>query len=562
MNGVPIGSKLPPRRDVAVVTAAAANPKRSNWSDSINLTKANDRLTEFFDRNQGPQQVEQVLASALNGDLYHQNNLFIAMLDSWPKLQKNITEMARKVVVANWKVIPYSEPGGEPTVTDLALAKDVESMIWGMKPDAARLERGFEGMVNALATAYYFGHGVEEINWYRAKDGMWKPRSTSRVPAKCYGYPYFIENQGDQQDRLMFRPDGLNTSQFVDFPPNKFLIGINCGHPGHPSTAAPLRSLAFYWLAAVRGLKWMMQFTQRFGVPWVHATAPFEEKNKVAAALSTIGTEGYLVTEDGVTLTPLTAPQTGTSLPQRELMKLADQAADVFILGQTLTSGTDDSGSRALGDVHAKTQDEMVDAVADFVGEGLTYQLVPAIVSVNYGEREDLPQIWAKREEQKDEKTAAEVMKLRIDMGIPMSEAFVYESTGTPIPAKGETLFQPVSERPPMDEEIVGEPEPPARPIQAAAAIVKESPELESLVEDIGQGLTGVARKWLGPIKQPLMRLVKLAQDGRISDADFAVELEKMQRSAPDLMGMLDAEALEDAIKDAVSTAALLGSTE
>jgi hypothetical protein len=71
-----------------------------------------------------------------------------------------------------------------------------------------------------------------------------------------------------------------------------------------------------------------------------------------------------------------------------------------------------------------------------------------------------------------------------------------------------------------------------------------------------------VARKWLGPIKPSLMRLIKLAQDGRISDSDFAAELEKMQRSAPDLMGMLDAEALEDAIKDAVSTAALLGSTE
>lgn len=561
MNGVPIGSKLPARRDVAVVNAAAAYPRRSDWSDSINLTKANDRLTEFFDRNQGPQQVEQVLASALNGDLNYQSNLFIAMLDSWPKLQKNITEMSRKVVTANWKTIPYSEPGAEPTAKDLSLAQEVETMIWGMKPNAAKLERGFEGMVNALATAYYFGHGVEELNWYRAKDGTWKPRSTSRVPAKCYGYPYFIENEKDQQDRLMFRPDGLGASQYVDFPPNKFLIAINCGHPGHPSMAAPLRALAFYWLAAVRGLKWMMQFTQRFGVPWVHATAPFDERNKVAAALSTIGTEGYLVTEVGVTLNPLTSPQTGTSLPQRELMKLADQAADVFILGQTLTSGTDESGSRALGDVHAKTQDEMVDAVADFVGEALTYQLVPAIVSVNYGERDDMPQIWAKREEQKDEKTAAEVMKLRIDMGIPMSEAFVYESTGTPIPGKGETLFQPVSERPPIEEEIIADDEP-AKPVQAAAAIVKESPELESLVENIGQGLTGVARKWLGPIKPSLMRLVKLAQDGRVSDADFIAELEKMQRSAPDMMGMLDAESLEDSIMQAVSTAALLGSTE
>jgi phage gp29-like protein len=560
MNGVPIGSKLPARRDAVAVTAAETPKRGQDWSHSINLTKANDRLTEFFDRNQGPQQVEQVLASALNGDLRYQHNLFIAMLDSWPKLQKNITEQARRVVTANWKVIPYSDPGQEPTPKAQQLAQEIESMIWGMRPDAARLEHGFEEMINSLTMGYYFGHAVEEINWYRAKDGMWKPKSTSRVPAKCYGYPYFIEDETDQRDRLMLNIEGIATQNFVDFPPNRFLIGINCGHPGHPSMAAPLRALAFYWLAAVRGLKWMMQFTQRFGVPWLHATADNSQKNLVAAALATIGTEGYLVTEEGVTLNPITAPQTGASLPQRELLKMADQAADVFILGQTLTSGTDDSGSRALGDVHAKTQDEMVDAVADYVGSILTYQLAPAIVSVNYGERDDMPQIWAKREEAIDEKAAAEVMKLRLEMGLPMEREYVYSATNTPIPAKGAELFVPVSEAP-VEEEIVVEGDP-AKPVQAAAAIVKESPELESLVENIGQGLTGVARKWLGPIKPSLMRLVKLAQDGRVSDADFIAELEKMQRSAPDMMGMLDAEALEESIMQAVSTAALLGSTE
>lgn len=561
MNGAPIGSKLPPRRDTAVVQAAEAAPRRKDWSDGISIQKANDRLSEFFDRNQGPQQIEQVLASALNGDLRYQTNLFIAMLDSWPKLQKNITEQVRRVVTANWKTVPFSLPGEEPTPFDLDLAQVVESMIWGMKPDASRLERGYEGMIADLALGYYFGHAVDEINWMRGKDGMWRPKSVTQVPAKCYGYPYFIDGQTDQQDRLMLKPDGIMTENYVDFPPNKFLIGINCGHPGHPSQAAPLRALAFYWLAAVRGLKWMMQFTQRYGVPWIHAEADSTERNKVAAALSTIGTEGYLVTEPGVTLTSLTAPQSGTSLPQRELMKLADQAADVFILGQTLTSGTDDSGSRALGDVHAKTQDEMVDAVADYVGGILTYQLVPAIVSVNYGEREDLPQIWAKRETEVNEKEQAEVMKLRLDMGIPMSREFVYSSTNTPIPAEGEELFVAGQSEEKTPEEVIQEEEPPRQQVNAAAA-QKGSKELESLVEDVASGLTGVARKWTGPIKAPLMRLIRLAQDGRISDADFQAELEKMQRSAPDLMGMLDAQSLEDAIKDAVSTAALLGSTE
>ena len=73
---------------------------------------------------------------------------------------------------------------------------------------------------------------------------------------RYYGYPFDSALEADPGDRLMLdREGGLGSLAFEDFPENRFLIGINCGHPGHPAVAAPLQSLSAYWLVAVYGLK-------------------------------------------------------------------------------------------------------------------------------------------------------------------------------------------------------------------------------------------------------------------------------------------------------------------
>lgn len=128
----------------------------------------------------------------------------------------------------------------------------------------------------------------------------------------------------------------------------------------------------------------------------------------VGKALAEICTRGYIMTSAGTKINALDGSQGGDSLPQKALLDLADQQCDQFILGQTLTGGTDDTGSRALGEIHKGTLDGVVDGVADFVGEILIHQFMPAIVAVNWGERDDIPEMWAKRKEHKDEKALAE----------------------------------------------------------------------------------------------------------------------------------------------------------
>lgn len=706
----PVGAALPPRRDsfVQAAEAAPAVTGGSDWGTSINIPLARDRMLEYFEREQLPGDVKSTLAAALNGDLHLQSLLFTAMLDTWPKLQKGIEELARKVSVAPWKVHPFSKRGEKPDATAEKQAKEIEALVWAMKPRAAHLERGLEDTIKDLVRGYFYGHGVSEIRWTQAKGGEWQPRCTKAVPARFYGYPYDIETGTNGEDRLMFdREGGMGARRFEDFPENRFLIAIHAGHAGHPSVAAPLRALAGYWLAAVYGLKWFLNFTQLYGIPWRHAeVGDVKDENAVKTALASIGANGYIVTKPGTKINILSdASTTGANLPQRELIALADQQCDQFILGQTLTSGVSkDGGSRALGEVHQGTLDGVVDGIADFVGGILTHQLIPAIAAANWGDAmPDLPEMWAKREEVKDEKALAERdEKIGITSGkVPVGKPWFYERHGIPMPASGEELLIEEPEEPEELEEPElgpdGKPlpmgKPPVKkpvakkPVEAADATGewvefpqslgiprREMPQIKSgdrsamvqflrargiestreevmakhllptqaeyspakvqaakdyqggnrailvseddhvvdghhqwkaaldagkrveiirlmapisrvlmmahrmpstsvaaadasgpltvdlLSESVLEGLTGVSREWLAPVRPFFDRLAALAMSKQVTDEDFLAALEKAQKQLPEIFELMDTAALQSAFEDAIGSAALAGS--
>ena len=707
---------LPPRRS-ELIQAAAAVPQGNDWGSSINVPLARDRMLDYFEREQLPGDVRSTLQAALNGDLHYQHLLFTAMLDTWPKLQKAIEEIARKVSCAPWKVHPYAVRGEEPTPKAEKDAKEIEAFIWGMKPRVERMENGLEDTIKALVRGYYYGHAVCEIRWEN-KDG-WRPRATKSIPARFYGYPYDAGSAEDPEDRLMFDPTGMMGSRaFEDFAENRFLIGIHPGHAGHPAMAAPLRSLAGYWLAAVYGLKWFMNFTQLYGIPWRHAeVGDVKDENAVKSAMASIGANGFIVTKPGTKINILAPGSTSAaSLPQRELITLADQQCDQFILGQTLTSGvSEDGGSRALGEVHQGTLDGVVDGVADFVGGILTHQLIPAIVAANWGESlgDELPEIWAKREEVKDEQALAERdEKIGITSGkVPVSKAWFYERHGIPTPAAGDELLveepepepDPISQ--PSPDGLPGDPstedadashetkggkgkpvEKKKKPVEAADAGEwvnfdsslgiprREMPQIASgnraamvqflrargiesqgetvdpsaltatqaefspakvegaknftggnraiLISEDGhvvdghhqwmaaresktpigvirlmapiarvlmmahrmpsttvaaadasgpltveqlstavlEGLTGVSREWLAPVRPFFDRLAALAMSKQVTDEDFLAALEKAQSQLPEIFDLMDTQALEEAFSNAIGSAALAGS--
>ena len=422
---------------------AANNPKSNSFdTGGIVAPKARDRLLELIEREQLPSDVRDTLAGALTGDLRRQQLLFQAMLDTWPRLQKNINEVLGEVCDAPWEINAWSDHGKNASKTAEEKASLVKDAIKGMKPRPHWGELSEGGLTKAIAYGYFAGHQVCEVLWDRGEKGI-TPRTSRVLPPRFYGYPY--DEEGD--DRLMLNRDGgYSGYDYEDFPEHHFLISINGGHPGHAAVAAPLRALTGYWLAAVFGLKWLLQFAQLFGIPFRWAEYSDDTvQDKVCQMLESIGSAGWGAFPKGTKVNFESAAQSAQSLPQGDLLKMADAQADTFILGQTLTTDVGDSGSRALGDVHEKVRIGVMQRVADFVADVYNYQFVPSIVGLNYGNTDELPTYRAKFKKPQDE--AAMVQRDRtlfVEMKLPVTKSYIYERYGVPVPDKdSDDLFQP-----------------------------------------------------------------------------------------------------------------------
>ena len=529
---------------------------------------ARDRLQQLIRRTMAPHTVETILASAINGNLKDQALVFVAMLDTWPRLQKAISEVANRSAAAPYMVKPCAARGAEPTPGAIAMADFVEDSLFSLRPDPARHECDLEGLAQSLAYGYYTGHAVAEI-YYHA-NGMVK--SFANVGAEYYAYP----RDYNEPDRLMLNPSGHYNGALEDFDnyPNKFLVGIHKGHVGHASIAATMRSLVQWWLGGYYGIKWLMEFTQSFGSPIRWATYPAGDMcamNLVSDMLANMGMLSWGAFPEGTNLEIKESSRSAGDLPQKALIEMADRQADILILGQSLTTDVADSGSRALGAVHHSIRHDAIDAVVQWTSKIFTHQLVPAVMRASGAQNlAEVPAVKVDWPECEDEKAKAERDEILFaKLGAPVSANWFYERHGIPKPEPGDTLLEmkapkPVASPPgaqPEDADPAnGELTPvEAKRANAPPARVLQRPIVDELTDNVMQNLSGEAAVFLGGIRPVFRRLTGLALDGSVTDKDFIEALQKAADTMPEMFELLDVGALQTAMENAIGTGMLAG---
>jgi phage gp29-like protein len=401
------------------------------------------RTNDFDLSNVTPEQVRSILRNVRTGKLEDQDRLFRLMLDTWPRLRKALNEVSGAVARLGIEVKPPVREGAEePTPQAVRIYDVVRRAIESYAPRPGFWELDSEGGVRALIDAYAKGISVLEIVW-QSQNGIISPRCYAPVPAKYLAYP----SESGIVDRLMVAPDGVTYSKLMDFPPDRFLIGIWSQGGMHPIHGANLRTLTKYWLASVYGLGWLMQFAQLFGIPWRHVETDGSDAALTAAEtmLEQIGASGWAATGPGVKLNLLEGVKgSADGLPQSHLMDIADRACDILLLGQTLTTDNTGTGSRALGDVHDGIRIEVLQSVASWVSQIITNQLIPAIVRHNFGAQiasEDMPYAEINIPTAKDAKATAERFKILVESGVEMPKKWVYEELEIPEPVDDDDIF-------------------------------------------------------------------------------------------------------------------------
>ena len=166
-----------------------------------------------------------------------------------------------------------------------------------------------------------------------------------------------------------------------------------------------------------------------------------------------MGAAGWAALPEGTSVEFLSAGGTGGVGPSERLIEMANVVCDIFVLGQTLTTDVGDSGSRALGNVHAEVKDEVLRAVADFTAEMLNSQLISTLIALNYGENppQEVPKLVPDLEDPVDELAMAQRDLILIkQIGMEVPKDWLFKRHRVPEPEDDTEIFQPAAGASPL----------------------------------------------------------------------------------------------------------------
>ena len=504
-----------------------------------------------LDERLDPATVRGLLAGAFSGDPTSLHDLYVVMEDTWPRLSKNLHEIKKAASRAEYIVHPWTEQGEDPTPEAIEKADFLRRAIDRMRPVAKRNENGFQDCIYDLCDAIGKGVSLQEIIW-KMDDGSISPSSSYWVHPQFWGFDH------DGIELKLKNVEGMGWRGYVDIPDQKFLIGRYKTRSGNMFSYGFTRLLAFWWSGMIFGRKWLMQYAQIFGIPLrlgkYGKNMTDADQDNLEVWLRDLGAAGYAMIPEGADITIIEASKNGTDNPQYHLIDIADKICDILILGQTLTTDVADSGSRALGDVHAGVRQDNLKDACDWAAETINDQLVPTLIGLNFGNTDDLPFIQAKFESAEDPMQMAQRDQILSSMGMRLPEDQMYERHKIRRPDDDEDVLTPPS----LSNPLFGR-----EPMRQLPFKAKGQPgQNDALIDNVMSSLTGVAADWLGPVKPIFAQLISKAQDGSISDEEFVQAVEALNENMPELFDRLNHQSLQNALQNAMNASAINGAFE
>jgi len=590
LQRAPDPDRLKPGHQTAI-RAADASPINPSIHQSINpiiLPSARDRWQSATIAQYTPQSIQNTLRGALvGGDLVAVWELFNLMEETWPELLTALIELKDDVAAADLTVQPWALKGEEPTPEAQRRAKLFEQSLWTMRPRPQSDENDLRGTIKDLLDAWGKGISVLEIDWVLAgratgsagvpPASLYVPRDTRWIHPRCYGYPADSAelklNAAEiaQRSAATLTPGpspigrgvrGEGPGLWLDFPPDKFLIGIAKTKSGHPIGGALLRAIAWWWAASNFSAEWLLNFAQIFGLPIRWATYDPARPGLLAdicEMLENMGASGWGAFPAGTTLELKEAAKGGTgTLPQESILDRANRQVRMLILGQTLTGDEGASGSRALGEVHERILGGRKRSAADWVCAILSYQLAPAFCRLNFGDEAECP--WVQPAESSPAEKPLEMAQrdeILSRIGFEFDAQAAYERHKLPRPAPGADLIQRPLGVPPS-----GGPNGNGNGYRNGAETVQAKDATDQLADKVLENLTGVKAKWLGGVKPFFVGLIEAAQNDKLTDAQFIQALDAARKQIPELFDDLDHDALADAMEEAMGAAVVNGAVK
>ncbi len=389
-------------RDAAA--PSALDPRPSTSLARIIRPQAQGRWTLPMLGALTPQYIEMLLRSAMAGSHLQQWELFDLMLDTWPELAACAAELTEGVMARKFTVDPYMEEEEEATDTASEKARLISAALRTMKPDVAADENDFTGLKRDLVDGWFRGCTVQEIVWESRPIGRLgtclAPQCTVWVHPANYGFAGGVLGLRANpaaaggpalSPTLSFAQQQGSAGALAPFPQNKFLLGIHKAKSGSVPAGALLRPLAWWWCAANFSADWLLRLAELFGLPFRWAqfdpNAPQAVIDSICTMLQNMGSAGWAAFPTGTTIELKEPGKQGSDhSPQGELLDRSDRYVRLVLLGQTQSGGKGSAmGGQAFGTVEAGVKEQRIQSCADYVAGVINGQLIPAILTLNYG---------------------------------------------------------------------------------------------------------------------------------------------------------------------------------
>lgn len=339
-----------------------------------------------------------------------------------PEIRQAMQTRRLAVTGREWEVIPASEDS-----RDVKIAEFIEEAFLKCNFDVGRRQ---------LLSAIVIGFKVSEIMWEYSEGSVWIKRFLGKESRR-----FTFDTKRNLKLLTL-----SNMIEGEEVPPRKFQV-FSWGSENDTPFGYGLGA-SLYWLDwfGKNSLKFWLIFADKFGTPTTIGKYPTgtakAQQDVLLEALESIQQEAAIKIPDTMTIELLEAARTGSIDTYEKLCNYLDKKKTKLILGQTLTSDIGDKGSYAASQTHDDVRKEIVKADADELCEALNAQVVRWLVDYNFPNVTKYPQVWIRTEDETDLKPLAERDRIiAVDIGVPVTKKYFYDTYGIPEPQEGEEVI-------------------------------------------------------------------------------------------------------------------------
>ena len=329
--------------------------------------------------------------------------------------------------------------GGNLRTRKLAVINQPCNLIEGENEKANELIQKFKGkryftkLLYCLLEAVEVGYAVLRLVWDATSEGYWLPVAVHRIDPRRVGFDpnteqFFWRNFDDTDDRSkIIDGDGL---EYLVYAPPDILM---------PQRGGLARLAAYAFMAKRFGLGDWVKYLSSAGMPVrvgkYEPRANTEERLLLKRALRMISIDKAAAIPKNTSIEFVEAQNSGGA-SFKALAEYLDKQIAVAVLGQTLTSGSGQQGSYALGHVHNEVRQDILKADCVSITAEIQ-ELVDKICLVNFGP-DSAPALSIKPKAQKDLQKMAGVVSTLTQHGLEVPLKWIYEEFGIPEPKDGE----------------------------------------------------------------------------------------------------------------------------